>query len=323
LFFLLGVLACGFVVVLFAPAVLRRAVRLTRRRLEATMPLTKTEIAAEKDGVRAELAMAARRLEMEIQTLREKLVGQSVEVTRGREAARQADALRGEADKARGDAEARIGTLQAELGQREAQLQHLSQSMAEAEKTIEARAGEIEKLGQMYDEASFSSSNRQIELVARESEIEQAREDIASLRAKHKEAAGRQQQAEAEVRTAREALRAEKKKTADLDKKLERLLATLADREDKLDRRERELARLRAKNGGGATPGGGASTKAGDDLMREEMQDLAAKVVGLVVKLEGPNSPAAQALATYAASSSSTGTVSLADRVKALQARPK
>jgi chromosome segregation ATPase len=317
LFFLLGVLACGFVVVLFAPAVLRRAVRLTRRRLEATMPLTKTEIVAEKDGVRAELAMAARRLEMEIQTLREKLVGQSVELARGQEAARQADALRGDADKARSDAEARIGALQAELGQREAQLQHLSQSMAEAEKTIDARAGEIEKLGQMYDEASFSSSNRQIELVARESEIEQAREDLASLRAKHKEAASRQQQAAAEVRMAREALRAEKKKTADLDKKLERLLATLADREDRLDRRERELTRLRAKNGGAAT------TKAGDDLMREEMQELAAKVVGLVVKLEGPNSPAAQALNASPASSSSTGAVSLADRVKALQAQPE
>jgi chromosome segregation ATPase len=40
-------------------------------------------------------------------------------------------------------------------------------------------------------------------------------------------------------------LAAEKRRTVELDAKIERMLATVADREEKLDRREKELARLR------------------------------------------------------------------------------
>jgi hypothetical protein len=58
--------------------------------------------------------------------------------------------------------------------------------------------------------------------------------------------------------------------------------------------------------------------------MREEMQKLAAKVVDLVIRLEGPASPAAKALAVPSAGAapSSTLPASLAERVKALQKEP-
>lgn len=328
LFFALGVLACGFVVVLVAPAAWRRAVRLTRYRLEATLPLSQAEIQAEKDGVRAEFAMAIRRLEMEVQALREKSATQLVEINRGQEAARQMQEKREAGESALTQSEARNSELRAELGQREDQFQQLAQSLGSAEKTIEARAGELEKLGQMYDEASFSSSNRQIELVARESELEQVRQDIAALRVERKQADEGRRGAVSESRAGREALRAEKKKTAELDKKLERLMATLADREDKLDRRERELARFREQQKGAAAPimttaRNGAASDAGDAAMREEMQSLAAQMVALVVTLEGEGSPAAKALAASLNEARPVGAaVSLADRVKALQKKP-
>ncbi|TIV95442.1 MAG: hypothetical protein E5V85_20875, partial [Mesorhizobium sp.] len=70
LFFALGFLCAVFLVSLIAPAVWRRAVVLTRRRLEASMPLTPAEILAEKDRVRAEFAMNTRRLEMNIKSLK-------------------------------------------------------------------------------------------------------------------------------------------------------------------------------------------------------------------------------------------------------------
>jgi chromosome segregation ATPase len=194
---------------------------------------------------------------------------------------------------------------------------------------MEARAGELEKLGQMYDEASFSSSNRQIELVARESELEQVKQDIAALRTGRKEADKRLHEAVSESRAAREAMKSEQKRSADLDKKLERLLATLADREDKLDRRERELTRLRGQQkdaaaGANGTARNGAAAQSGDAAMREEMQILAAQVVDLVIRLEGQQSPAAKALAapTAEVASSSALPVSLAARVRALQGEP-
>jgi chromosome segregation ATPase len=105
----------------------------------------------------------------------------------------------------------------------------------------------------LYDEASFLSSNRQIELVARESEIDKLASDMLAMRNQRKEIEAQSQAIVAESRTAREALRVEQKRVADLDKRIERLLSVVADREDKLERREKELARLREKLKGGGT----------------------------------------------------------------------
>jgi len=93
-------------------------------------------------------------------------------------------------------------------------------------------------MGQLYDEASLVASNRQIDLVVRETEVEK-------LSDQRKDAERRLQEITAENKTVRDALKGERKKAADLERKLERMVATLTDREEKLDRRERELARLR------------------------------------------------------------------------------
>ncbi|TIU31820.1 MAG: hypothetical protein E5W38_14690, partial [Mesorhizobium sp.] len=243
LFFALGFLCAVFLVSLIAPAVWRRAVVLTRRRLEASMPLTPAEILAEKDRVRAEFAMTTRRLEMNIKSLKERAAEQLVEIGRGHEA------LKGLAveTKDKNQAISELQAKNAELRQREEELHKLSEKLAQTERSLEKRALELQKLEQMYDDASFASSNRQIELVARESELDKLANDIAVLRSQRKEAERRNQEAAMEGKAARDALKLEKKRAAELDKKVERLLATLADREEKLDRREKELARMRER----------------------------------------------------------------------------
>lgn len=238
---------------MIAPAAWRRAVSLTRKRIEASVPLTLSEIQADKDRMRAEFAMSARRLEMSVKSFREKAAAQTAEIGRGREELKELVAKCADKDQALSELEGEGGELRAELRQRDEQLQRLSDGLAETERAMEARAQELEKLGRMYDEASFSSSNRQIELVAREAEVEKLVSDVAQMRDKQKQADRRYQDAAAESRIAQDALKAEKKKTAELDRKLERMLATLADREDKLDRREKELARLRERLKGSAS----------------------------------------------------------------------
>ena len=58
--------------------------------------------------------------------------------------------------------------------------------------------------------------------------------------------------------------------------------------------------------------------------LREQMNDLAAEVVNLTVKLDGPDSPITKALAAPQEVRSAGELTSLADRVRALQkaARP-
>ncbi|TPI64629.1 hypothetical protein FJ417_03080 [Mesorhizobium sp. B3-1-7] len=368
LFFVLGFLCAVFLVSLVAPAVWRRAVVLTRRRLEASLPLTPAEIQADKDRVRAEYAMTTRRLEITVKNLQEKAAEQLVEIGRGREALKGLTVERKDKNQALSDLQAK----NAELRQREEDLHRLSEKHVQTERALEKRALELQKLEQMYDDASFSSSNRQIELVARESELEKLASDIALLKGQRKEADRRNQEIALESKAAREALKAEKKKTAELDKKVERLLATLADREEKLDRREKDLARMRERSKESAANGvaqlaAGTDTK-GDNVdkaiarlegdrerlearltalarenkrlktdlaasgtampeaagdarsgagLREQMNELAAEVVNLTMKLDGPDSPIAKALAGEGQQNGRG--VSLADRVRALQ----
>jgi chromosome segregation ATPase len=63
LIFALGFLVAGLLTLLILPAVWRRAVRLSARRLEMQMPLSMTEIVAERDQLRAEFALKQRQLE--------------------------------------------------------------------------------------------------------------------------------------------------------------------------------------------------------------------------------------------------------------------
>src|SRR6201996_8175926 len=74
--FLISML-CGLMIV---PLVHNRAVRLTTRRLEAATPLSMAEIQADKDQLRAEFAMSARRLEMNVEQLKNKTTSQLAEL---------------------------------------------------------------------------------------------------------------------------------------------------------------------------------------------------------------------------------------------------
>lgn len=253
LFFILGFLCAGFLALLVAPSIWRRAVALTRRRIEGSIPLTQAEISAEKDQLRAGFAMEARRLEMTIAGLQQKAAGQAVDIGRVREQLTVAQSEGVQKNDAIAALEGRVSALDAEIGERDQKIGQLVANLAEAEKLIDRRAEDMEKLGQLYDEASFLSSNRQIELVARESEIDKLASDMLAMRNQRKEIEAQSQAIVAESRTAREALRVEQKRVADLDKRIERLLSVVADREDKLERREKELARLREKLKGGGS----------------------------------------------------------------------
>lgn len=245
LFFTLGFLCAGFLALMIAPAIWRRAVNLTRRRIEASVPLTLNEIQADKDKLRAEFAMSTRRLEMSIKGFKEKAAEQIAEIGRSREELKRLAAERDEKHAAITALEAQGAELRAELRQREDQLQQANARLDEAGKALEARALDLERLGGLYEEATFAASGRQIELVARESEIERLNDDLARVSKGRREFDRRLSDAENERRNAFDTLAAEKKRGTDLEGKVERMLSTLADREEKLERREKELARLR------------------------------------------------------------------------------
>ncbi len=73
----LGFLAATLIAIAIGPAFWRRAVRLTKRRMEAATPVTLAEFRADKDKLRAEFAITLRKHQLKIEALREQ-IGQRV-----------------------------------------------------------------------------------------------------------------------------------------------------------------------------------------------------------------------------------------------------
>ena len=85
LFFTLGFLVAILLTLMIAPAIWRRAVSLTRKNIENSIPLTVNEIQAEKDQLRAEFAMNTRRLEVNMEEIKEQSAEQLIEINRRRD----------------------------------------------------------------------------------------------------------------------------------------------------------------------------------------------------------------------------------------------
>jgi len=82
MYFVLGLLVAGLLALIVMPAVWRRAVRLTKKRIEAATPMTMAEFRADKDQLRAEFALSTRRLEMNVEALRRRLADQLRDINR-------------------------------------------------------------------------------------------------------------------------------------------------------------------------------------------------------------------------------------------------
>lgn len=82
MYFVLGLLVAGLLALIIMPAVWRRAVRLTKKRIEAATPMTMAEFRADKDQLRAEFALSTRRLEMNVEALRRRLADQLRDINR-------------------------------------------------------------------------------------------------------------------------------------------------------------------------------------------------------------------------------------------------
>ena len=82
MYFGIGFLFASLIGLAVIPLVHSRAVRLTLRRVENSIPQSMAEIQADKDLLRAEFAMQARRLEIDVEQLKDKAANQFAELGR-------------------------------------------------------------------------------------------------------------------------------------------------------------------------------------------------------------------------------------------------
>lgn len=217
MYFALGVLAAGLIALILLPAVWKRAVRLTKRRIEAATPITMAEFRADKDQLRAEFALQTRRLEMNIETLRKRLAEQL-----------------SDANQKRTD----IGALQAE---RENHLA-IVQEMEKREIDLRARVLELEKEGA---DLTQKLRMRERELETRQGEIETLRNSLRGGLAKQTKVDGLELSGdyEEDIDRLTTSLAIERKRAAFLEEQATTLLARL----ESTDRRSAEASRAIAQ----------------------------------------------------------------------------
>src|ERR1700755_1367699 len=160
--FLISML-CGLMIV---PLVHNRAVRLTTRRMEAATPLSMAEIQADKDQLRAEFAMSARRLEMSVDQLKNKTTSQLAELGKKSDAINRMKIELGEKNAAIFSLEAREKAVKEQLRATEEEFTAKTESLREAELALKEKQGELAKIHSELSDHSMMAQSRQVELVA-------------------------------------------------------------------------------------------------------------------------------------------------------------
>jgi hypothetical protein len=84
MFAALGFLVASLLALMLAPPLWHRAVRLTTRRIEATLPMSVTDIQADKDQLRAEFAIELRRVEVALEKAKDKAARELVNANKRR-----------------------------------------------------------------------------------------------------------------------------------------------------------------------------------------------------------------------------------------------
>ncbi len=251
LYFLLGFLAAALLALMVSPVIWQRAVSLTKRRIERSVPLTLNEIQADKDQLRAEFAMSTRRLEISIEELREKASTQIIEVNRKRDDIARLAEEQGEKIRTIEELQTKSGEMRVQLRTREEQLDKTNQALMSARESLEEKALQLEQMRQRFEHAQTDSDSKKIELVAKQTELENLSDKLKLMDIGVVANSTDQTSAQIKTELAKTSalLAAEIRKSADLKSKLESTTQQLNSDENKLERRERELARLRESSG--------------------------------------------------------------------------
>jgi chromosome segregation ATPase len=175
--------AIGFLIsmlfgLMIVPLVHNRAVRLTTRRLEAATPLSMAEIQADKDQLRAEFAMSARRLEMSVEQLKNKTTSQLAELGKKTDAINRMKIELGEKNATIFALEAREKAVKEQLRATEEEFAAKTEGLRQAEKALTDKQGELAKLSSELNDRSMVADSRQVELVAVRAQIEELKSRV-------------------------------------------------------------------------------------------------------------------------------------------------
>jgi chromosome segregation ATPase len=215
---------CGLMIV---PLVHNRAVRLTTRRMEAATPLSMAEIQADKDQLRAEFAMSARRLEMSVDQLKNKTTSQLAELGKKADAINRMKIELGEKNATIFSFEAREKAVKEQLRATEEEFAAKTGALRAAEQALTDKQNDLAKINSELSDRSMVAESRQVELVAVRAQIDElknrvgdAEKDFAATQARLAQERGESESATRNLSEARSRAENLSQRVTDLDRQL-------------------------------------------------------------------------------------------------------
>lgn len=179
MYFAIGFLVSALLGLMIVPLVHNRAVRLTTKRMEAATPLSMAEIQADKDQLRAEFAMSARRLEMSVEQLKNKTTSQLAELGKKTDAINRMKVELGEKNATIFQLEAREKAVKEQLRATEEEFAAKTESLRNAEQALSEKQADLTRLNADLNDRSVTADSRQVELVAVRAQIEELKSRVA------------------------------------------------------------------------------------------------------------------------------------------------
>src|SRR2546429_6896190 len=225
-------LAIGFLVsmlfgLMIVPLVHNRAVRLTTKRMEAATPLSMAEIQADKDQLRAEFAMSARRHEMSVDQLKSKTTSQLAELGKKSDAINRMKLELGEKNATIFSLEARDKAMREQLRATEEEFTAKTEALRTAEQALKDKQNELGKLNAELSDRSMMAESRQVELIAVRAQIDElknrvadAEKEFSTTQMRLQQERGESEKATREVGEARSRVENLSQRVTDLDRQL-------------------------------------------------------------------------------------------------------
>ncbi len=179
----LGFLSATLLALAAVPALARRADRLARRRAEAAFPLSLAEIAADRDHLRAELALRARSLEQQAERGFSARAGAMQELGRRDMTIAELQRETAQRDGRIGGLSGELATTQAELDRTKAALADEKTAHGETSATLDKRVADLAAVERNLGETRMALTGTSADLSARGAELEGERATLGRVEA--------------------------------------------------------------------------------------------------------------------------------------------
>ncbi|MDD9910584.1 MAG: hypothetical protein OXR62_12960 [Ahrensia sp.] len=323
LFFTLGVLVAIFVTLLIAPTIWRRAVTLTRQRIEANVPLSIEELQGERDQLRASFAAEQRKLEVTLEGERENAAQQFVKLNRAQDTILTLEDDLSARNARIEELDALAASLQTDLNNREEDLQKTEAKLLSTRRRFEDSEEALKALRNEHEDLKDDLDTQIIEVKSTMVRLEAARERERELAERLKERVAEGSKFSSEIKAQQAVIDREKTRLKRAEDRVAQLQATNADLEEKVARRDARIAKLQegsdtvsprvvsdaTSNLNDRTEQLSAENQqlkaelakaqsSENAIMRERIADLAAQLAAHTASSEGADSPVIKAIET-------------------------